>query len=80
MGLSDHLHGLAMGRPPQTLYQHKAEKIYSSVAGLKQMNIIWDSMQENLSSRDCEQRRRPTCASGQSDQSLCYSLTITIIS
>ena len=36
--------------------------------------IFWASMQENLSSGVCEQhRRRPACASAQSDQRLCYS-------
>ena len=39
------------------------------------MNIKWASTQENLSSGVCErQRRRPACASLQSDQRLCYSL------
>ena len=39
-------------------------------------NIInWASSRENLSSGVCEQhRRRPACASAQSDQRLCYSL------
>ena len=37
--------------------------------------IIWASTRENLSSVVCEQhRRRPACASAQSDQRLCYSL------
>ena len=36
---------------------------------------IWASARENLSSRGCEQqRRRPACASAQTDQRLCYSL------
>ena len=36
---------------------------------------IWASTRENLSSGVCEQhRRRPACASAQSDQRLCYSL------
>ena len=36
----------------------------------------WASTQENLSSEVCEQqRRRPACASAQSDQRLCYSHT-----
>ena len=40
-----------------------------------QSHIIWASMRENLSSGVCEQqRRRPACASAQSDQRLCYSL------
>ena len=35
----------------------------------------WASTRENLSSGACEQhRRRPACASAQSDQRLCYSL------
>ena len=39
------------------------------------LNINWALMQENLSSGVCEQqRRRPACASAQSDQHLCYSL------
>ena len=34
----------------------------------------WASSRENLSSGGCEQhRRRPACASAQSDQRLCYS-------
>ena len=38
------------------------------------LNIIWASKQENLSLGVCEQhRRRPACASVQSDQHLCYS-------
>ena len=37
--------------------------------------IKWASSRENLSSGVCEQhRRRPACASAQSDQRLCYSL------
>ena len=37
--------------------------------------INWASSRENLSSGVCEQhRRRPACASAQSDQRLCYSL------
>ena len=37
--------------------------------------IIWDSPRENLTLVVCEQqRRRPACASAQSDQRLCYSL------
>ena len=37
-------------------------------------SIIWASTRENLSSGVCEQdRRRPACASAQSDQRLCYS-------
>ena len=36
--------------------------------------IIWASTRENLSSVVCEQqRRRPACASAQTDQRLCYS-------
>ena len=38
-------------------------------------NPIWASMWENLSSGDCnQQRRRPACASAQSDQHLYYLL------
>ena len=38
------------------------------------LNIIWASLPDNLSSRIWEQhRRRPACASAQSDQHLCYS-------
>ena len=38
-------------------------------------NIIWASMRENLSAGVCKQhRRRPACASAQSDQRLCCSL------
>ena len=37
--------------------------------------IIWALKQENLSSGVCQQqRRKPDCASTQSDQHLCYSL------
>ena len=37
-------------------------------------NIIWASTRENLSSEVCEKRRRrPACASAQSDQPLYYS-------
>ena len=40
-----------------------------------EVNIIWGSPRENMSSRVGEQhRRRPACASAQSDQRLCYSL------
>ena len=36
---------------------------------------IWAASRENLSTGVCEQhRRRPACASTQSDQRLCYSL------
>ena len=38
--------------------------------------IIWASSRQNLSSGVCEQqRRRSACASAQTDQRLCYSLT-----
>ena len=38
-------------------------------------HMVWASTQENLASGVCEQhRRRPACASAQSDQRLCYSL------
>ena len=38
-------------------------------------DLIWATSQENLSSGVGEQqRRRPACASAQSDQCLCYSL------
>ena len=41
----------------------------------KKCNISWASMRENLSSGVCQQqRRRPACASAQTDQRLCYSL------
>ena len=41
----------------------------------KRLNDKWASTRENLSSVGCEQqRRRPACASGQSDQCLCNSL------
>ena len=37
----------------------------------------WASMAENMSSEGCEQqRRRPACASVQTDQRLYYLLTI----
>ena len=38
-------------------------------------SYIWALTRENLSSEVCEQqRRRPACASAQTDQRLCYSL------
>ena len=38
-------------------------------------NILFGPQGKNLSSGVCEQhRRRPACASAQSDQRLCYSL------
>ena len=41
----------------------------------KEEDINWASPRENLSSVVCElQRRRPACASAQSDQRLCFSL------
>ena len=37
--------------------------------------ILWALTRENLSSEVCEQqRRRPACASAQTDQRLCYLL------
>ena len=43
--------------------------------GIISRQIIWARTRENLSSGVCEQhRRRPACASAQSDQRLCYSL------
>ena len=40
---------------------------------VSQVSIVWASSRENLSSGVCEQqRRRPACASAQSDQRLCY--------
>ena len=40
-----------------------------------QLQYIWGSTRENLSSEVSEQQRhRPACAFGQSDQRLCYSL------
>ena len=49
------------------------------LAGVKGLKIVycnnWASVRENLSSEVCEQqKRRPACASAQSDQRLCYSL------
>ena len=38
------------------------------------LKYMWASTRKNVSSGVCEQhRRRPACASGQSDQRLCYS-------
>ena len=38
-------------------------------------HMIWAASRENMSSEVCGQhRRRPACASAQSDQRLCYSL------
>ena len=46
----------------------------SSVTDILQ-DLSWASSRENLSTGVCEQhRRRPACASAQSDQRLCYSL------
>ena len=43
-------------------------------------NNIWAATRENLSSGGCEQhRRRPACASAQTDQRLCYSLIASTI-
>ena len=40
------------------------------------VRIIWASTRKNLTSGVCEyQRRRPACASAQSDQHLCYLLS-----
>ena len=40
----------------------------------RNMHFKWAATQENLSSKVCEQhRRRPACASAQSNQRLCYS-------
>ena len=39
------------------------------------VDTIWASVRENLSSEVWEQqRRRPACASAQSDQRLCYAI------
>ena len=44
-------------------------------AHIKSKALIWASTRENLSSGVCEQqRRRPACASAQSDQRLCCSV------
>ena len=44
-------------------------------ANLNENVMIVAATRENLSSGVCEQhRRRPACASAQSDQRLCYSL------
>ena len=49
-------------------------QITAQVYSLTTSCIIWASTRENLSSGVCEQhRRRPACASAQSDQRLCYS-------
>ena len=48
---------------------------YNGYQHFEYFNIIWASTRENLSSGVWEQhRRRPACASAQSDQRLCYSL------
>ena len=45
----------------------------SDILRLERNMDIWASSRENLSSGGCEQhRRRPACASAQSDQRLCY--------
>ena len=57
---------------------HKSEGL--QITGINKTVLMlqekkWAWMQENLSSGVCEQqRRRPACASAQSDQCLCYSL------
>ena len=42
-------------------------------ATLQNQEYKWASTRENLSSGVCEHRRRPACASAQSDQRPCYS-------
>ena len=50
----------------------KTFKIHASLKR-KISYVKWASTRENLSSGVCEQhRRRPACASAQSDQRLCY--------
>ena len=47
----------------------------------QQQHTIWASPRENLSSGvGKQQRRRPACASAQTDQRLCYSFLESIIS
>ena len=60
-----HYHSLKCDLQPM---DHKSDEF--KVSGIK-----WASMRENLSSGVWEQqRRRPACASTQSDQRPCYSL------
>ena len=65
-------------------YAEKITIIHCIVLHFTCINIsihIWASSRENLSSGVCEQqRRRPACASAQSDQCLCYSLATNKIS
>ena len=47
----------------------------------EEATVKWASTRENLSLEVCEQhRRRPACASAQTDQRLCYSDLESIIS
>ena len=51
-------------------------KILMKESLLLRLDLYWASSRQNLSSWVCEQqRRRPACASAQTDQRLCYSLT-----
>ena len=48
--------------------------VHTSQDSFSAWSTIWASTRENLSWGVCEQHRcRPTCASAQSDQRLCYS-------
>ena len=63
----------ALGRAFQNLLNYMALIIGLLLEIYKTM--IWALTRENLSSEGCEQhRRRPACASAQTDQRLCYSL------
>ena len=49
--------------------------IILNVVHITKSSYIWAGTRENLSSGVCEQhRRRPACASAQTDLRLCYSL------
>ena len=49
--------------------------IYRTGCGTHELSMIWASTRENLTSGLCAQkRRRPACASAQSDQRFYYSL------
>ena len=80
---------LSEGIPPKTKILHTVTKFVRKKIGRTQcggpvlsraLSVFqitpnkWASLRENLSSEVCEQqRRRPACASAQSDQRLCYS-------
>ena len=54
--------------------QTKMMRTMSESSCDSQSYVNWASTRQNLSSEGCEQqRRRPACASAQSDQRVCFS-------